>query len=127
MSEQVNVFEVAARDKYRFQYNGSISVEDLYSLPVKELDKIYGNLTEELKKTEVVSLLGSKTKEESLLVNKIAIVTHIVNSKLDAVKDKELEKEKKAHNQKVMAIIASKKDESLQGKSIEELEKMLIE
>jgi len=45
-------------------------------------------------------------------------------------KKKEAEKlrdaaEVKAHNQKILTLIAEKKDDELKGKSVEELEKML--
>ena len=47
MSKGTNIFEVATRNKYRFPYRGQISVEDMWDLPVTELDKIFKTLNKQ--------------------------------------------------------------------------------
>ena len=56
-----NLFEVATRKQYRFPYKGNASVEDLWHLPLKELDAVFKILNAEAKKTEEESLLNTKS------------------------------------------------------------------
>ena len=52
MSKGINIFEVATRNKYRFPYRGQISVEDMWDLPVTELDKIFKTLNKQVKTSQ---------------------------------------------------------------------------
>ena len=67
------LFESATRNKIRFDYRGSISVEDLWDLSVEELDIIYKNLMTKKKASETESLLTEK-KTSRALETKIEIV-----------------------------------------------------
>lgn len=122
-----NMFEYAAKNKLRFPFRGVVSTEDLYDLSVESLDSIFKTLNTEHKKTEEESLLGKKTKQENELAIKIEIVKHIVNEKLEEVKKRQESADKKKQKAKIMEILAVKQDESLQGKSVEDLQKMLDE
>ncbi len=121
------MFIKATREKMRFPYKGLVSVEDLWDLPVTELDKIYKTLKKQEKTANEESLLEAKTEEGKELTIQIGIVKYIVGVKLEEKKAAEMEKERKEQKQKIMSILASKQDEALQGKSVEELEKMLDE
>lgn len=121
------MFEMAVRAKMRFPFKGLISVEDLWDLSVESLDSIFKNLNSQLKQTKEESLLNTKTKEDKELDIKIEIVKYVVGVKLEEKELKLKVKEQKEKKQKIMEILASKQDESLQSKSIEELTKMLDE
>ena len=124
MSE-VNVFEMASRMKFRFPYKGQIAVEDLWDLSVESLDSIFKTLKSQVKKNEEESLLRTKSKEGEILDAQIEIVKHIVSVKLDEADKRAKAREKRQRDQRIMEIIADKKDAALKEKSVEELEKML--
>jgi len=119
------MFEIATRQKFRFPYHGSISVEDLWDLTPANLDTVYKALNSQKKQTEEESLLSAKTAESSVLDLKINIVKHIVVTKLAEAEARKNAAEKKKQREKIAEIIAAKQDEALQGKSIEELTAML--
>jgi hypothetical protein len=119
------MFECAARSKFRFSFKGLISVEDLWDLPVTSLDSIFKTLNSQLKQTKEESLLDTKTKQDKELEIKIEIIKYIVGVKLEEENVRLRVKERKEQKQKILEIMAEKQDESLKGKSIEELTKML--
>lgn len=121
------MFESAVRNKYRFPYNGLIDVEDLWDLSVENLDVIYKALNSQLKEITEDSLLDVRTKEDKELDNKIEIVRHIVTTKLSEALMRANTKERKEKKQKILEIIQTKQDESLLGKSEDELRKMVDE
>lgn len=122
-----NIFEYAVRNKVRFPYKGSISVEDLWDLGVTELDNIYKSLNAQVKKEQEESLLAVRTEVDELLYIQIRIVKHIVSIKLAEREARNKAAEKAAQRQKIMAIIAKKQDESLENASIDDLNAMLEE
>ncbi len=120
-----NLFEVATKGKFRFPFKGLVSTEDLYDLSVENLDQVFKSLNSELKQVKEESLLDSKTKEDTELDMKIEIVKHIVSLKLEEKKARLEEKEKKEQKQRILEILSTKKDESLQNKSVDELQALL--
>ena len=121
------MFIKASRKKMRVPYKGQATVEDLWDLPVTELDKIYKVLNAEVKRAKEESLLESKSEEDEKLAVRIGIIKYIVEVKLEEKKAAELARERKEQKQKIMQILANKQDEALKEKSVEELEKMLAE
>lgn len=123
-----NIFEYATRKALRFPYKGSQSVEELWNLPVTELDKIFKTLNSKVKQAKEESLLAtSKSKEDEELEVMIAIVKHIVAVKLNEKEARDKASEKKAQKQKIISIIAAKEDEALHNASVEDLKQMLNE
>lgn len=127
MSSTETMFIKATREKMRFPYKGLISVEDLWDLPVTELDKIYKELNKKVKLSQEESLLDTKSDKDEKLNTQIEIIKYIVNVKLEERKNAEKAQQRKEEKEKIMSILASKQNEVLQGKSIEELTKMLEE
>jgi len=123
----VNIFEVATRNGLRFQFKGMISVEDLWNLSPRDLDSIYKTLNSQLKQVNEESLLQVKTQQDQELDTKIEIVKYIFQVKQEEENLRLKAKEQKEKKQKIMEILANKQDESLQNKSVEELQAMLNE
>jgi hypothetical protein len=120
-----NLFEKAVREKFRFNYKGLISVEDLWDLDLEILDSIFKSLNAKLKSTKEESLLNIKTKEDNEIALKVAIIKYIVEIKLKEITEKQLAKSRAEQKQKILSILANKEDMSLQNKSPEELKQML--
>ena len=120
-----DLFKIAAKKKYRFNYKGQITVEDLWDLNVEEIDKIYKNLKAQQKNAQEESLLQSVSKEDKILSNKIEIVKVIVADKLAAKERVQKAAQQKAQNQRILEIMADKQDAALKEKSLEELQAML--
>jgi hypothetical protein len=121
------MFEVATRSKMRFPFKGLISVEDLWDLSVENLDSVFKTLNSELKQVKEESLLNTKSKEDKELDTKIELIKYIVGVKLEENAARLMAKEQREKKQKILEILSQKQDESLHGKSIEELQSMLNE
>lgn len=121
------IFEIATRERFRFNYKGQISVEDLWLLSVKELDEIFKSLNKQLKQTKEESLLETKTQQDRELDMKIEIVKYIVAVKLEEDKLRLKAKETKEKKQKILEVLSRKKNEALEKLDIDTLEKQLEE
>lgn len=119
-----NIFEYAVRNKLRFPYKGTISTEDLWDLPVTELDKIYKVLNKKNKTNEEESLLSTSSVDMDTLVS-IDIIKYIVNYKLKKKEENEQAKKRAEDRQFIMNIVEKKRKQSLEDKTEEELLEML--
>lgn len=122
-----NMFEVATREKMRFPFKGTISVEDLWDLSVQNLDKVFKTLNSQRKEVQEESLLDTKSSEDERLETQIEIVKYIVNVKLKEQAARVKAAENKEKKQKIMALMAKKDDEEMENMSREELQKLLDE
>ena len=122
-----NIFEYATKNRLRFPYKGSQSVEDLWTLSVEELDKLFKTLNAKAKQMGEESLLDVKNDEETVLEVQIAIVKHIVAVKLAEKAAREKAVENKAKKQKILGILAAREDKILENTTDEALRKMLAE
>ena len=121
----MNMFENAVRSKFRFSYKGLVSVEDLWDLNLEDLDSVFKQLNSKVKQANEESLLNKKSAEDEVLESKIEIVKYIVGVKLAEDEARKLAKSKREQKQKILSIMAEKQDAALQGKSLEDLQKML--
>lgn len=122
-----NLFEIATRNRYRFNYKGVMTVEDLWSLRVEDLDAIFKMLNRQKKTADEDSLLATKSAEDQDLANKIDIVRYIVSVKLAEAAERVSAAEKKAQRDKILEIVAKKKDKALEDMGIEDLMRKLEE
>ncbi|HBF1330911.1 TPA: hypothetical protein KNR73_002766 [Clostridioides difficile] len=120
-----NVFEMATRNKFRFEFRGLISVEDLWDLKLEQLDEVYKTLTTDMKKANEESLLKIKTKDQKEVELKIKIVKYIVELRLAEIENRNKEKKKKEQKQYILELINKKENQELENKSIEELKSMV--
>lgn len=124
MSE-VNIFEKASRNKLRFQYKGSITTEDLWTLPLEELDKIYANLSDRQEKNNKRSFLRTRNTVDKLDELKLEILEYVMTTLLAEENNRKTAAEKRIKKQQLLAIIDQKKNEQLSGMSIAELTAMV--
>jgi hypothetical protein len=123
----MNIFEYAVRNKLRWAFRGYIDVESLFDLSLQDLDTIYKSLSKEINESSGDSLLGIKNKDSKALEIKLEIVKEIFNRKIEEKNKRETAIKNRQERQKLLELIASKKDSELQNKSVEDLMKMLDE
>ncbi len=123
-----DLFFNAAKNKYRFpSERGNLTVEHLFDLDMKSLDKIYGTLCEQKDSKPKKSLLSPREVGDVELDEKISIVAQVYEYK-DSVLDKRKKAaERSRDRQKLLDILAKKKEEALENLSEEELLKKLKE
>ena len=124
---EINIFEFAAKHAVRFPFRGSITTEDLYSLRLEDLDKIYKDLNRTLKAQEEESLLSTKTEKSTLLDVQLALVKHIVADKQHQRRLAEEAIDRREKKQKLLTLIAEKDEANLRSMSKEELQKALAD
>ena len=96
--DKEELFIKASRKKIRFSYKGLATTEDLWDLPVTELDGIYKSLNAKAKLTKEESLLETKTDGDEELMLQIEIIKYIVSVKLEEKKEAEKAQRAEAEN-----------------------------
>ena len=123
--DTINIWIERLKNKYRFEFKGLISVEDLFDLSLENLDLIYKNLKKEESDLQTDSLL--ETVDNPLIKEieiKLEIVKSIFNMKQIEIENMEKAMINKARKEKILAIIENKQDQELSEKSIEELKEI---
>ena len=119
----MNNFEKATRLRLRFETSrGNLNVEDLWRLPLAELDKLALALNKQLKESSEESFIKAKSKDNKLLELRFDIVKHIIETLLSEDEEKKKAADKRAKREQLLELIAQKKNPELEGKSLEELE-----
>lgn len=120
------MYKQALRSKVRFQTSkGLLNIEQLWELTPTELDNLAVALETEYKASGKKSFLVTKSKKDKELKLKFDIVLDILTTKVEEQTISQQASATKEHNQKIMGLIAKKQEGELEGKSIEELEKLL--
>lgn len=118
------LFIMATRQKFRFNFKGVATVEDLWDLNVRDLDTIFKGLNAQAKQAKEESLLAVKSKEDAVLEAKIEIVKFIVATKLEEAEQRRIRAVNREKKNRIAEILADKQDEELRGKSFEELKRL---
>jgi hypothetical protein len=116
------LFIKASKKGFRFNYKGLLTVEDLWSLSLEQLDEIYKDLNKKIKASSEESFLNKADKVTGELSEKLEIVKYIMEDKLAAKSRKEKNALIKSQKETVARILAEKKQNALLSKSEEELE-----
>ena len=119
------MFEQATRLKLRFDIKGQSTVEDLWDLSLANLDIVAKDLYNKLQTSKEKSFISKERTKDYTTDLKLDIVKRIIKVKLAEAKNSRQAVEDKAHNQKILGIIAKQEDEELNGLSAKELKKML--
>lgn len=122
-----NIFELAAKCKFRYPFKGEISTEDLYDLDVRDLDTIWKTLKKEQEKSNENSLLATHTREDTICASKIEIVEYVFAAKQAEKTARKEAAEKSAKRQKILQALYEQQESELKQKSSEELQMMLKE
>lgn len=122
----MSIYKEATKQKLRFNYKGSITVEDLWDLDLSTLDGMYKILNVELSTITGASLLPCNKSDEAVskLELQLAIISDIVNTKLADKAAHIKTAEDRATRDYINQMIEQKRREQLSELSIEELEKM---
>lgn len=131
----MKIFEEATRTKLRFPTAlGNLTVEDIWDLPLitttgagVDLDIVARSTNKLLIQSEEESFVAPKTVQNATLRLKLDILLHIINIKLEEKAAREHKVENKLKKERILTAIAEKEDSALQGKSINNLKKMLDE
>ncbi len=120
------MYKKANKQKLRFATNvGSLTAEQLWDLPVTDLDTLAISLQQEYKDSGKKSFLVKTTTKDKTTKLRFDIVVDVLNTKVEDMEALRDSKDIKEHNDKINRYISDKKEEGLQGKSIEELEALL--
>ena len=127
-----NLFLQATREKFRFESSkGDLSVEQLWDLPLTsrtgfDLDTVAKAVNAKLKASNEESFVNvSNNPAVSRLQAQLEVVKAIIEVKLAQAEAAKKRAEKAAERQRLMEVLHSKKDQELQGLSVEEIERRL--
>ena len=126
------MFEQAIRQKLRFTTSqGQLTVEDLWDLPLTSttnkanLDAIAVGLYAELNSNRNISFVNNGSTGDQTLQLKFDIVKHIIDVRKAENASAVEARARKDQKQRLLELINQKENESLAGKSIDELRKMV--
>jgi hypothetical protein len=130
---ETNIFEQASRKALRFPTaKGLLTTEDLWSLPLRtgaanlnDIAKVLSKQVRDAGEEEFVPTAGrvSGTTNASL---SLEVVKRIIEVRLAEDAAKATVEATKAQNQRILEILAQKKDASLTEKTEDELRAMLV-
>lgn len=125
---EMNIFEKASRIKLRINSTkGILSVEDLWDLPLEKLNNLAKDVNRKLREQGEEDFLGNTPSRDSKLSLTLDIIKEVITVRLGEKLKQEEAAEKKAKKERLMAILARKEEESLEGKSAEEIRKLIAE
>lgn len=127
----MDMFEKATKQKVRFDSpKGALSVEDVWDLRLTarsgfSLDMLAKQLNRDIKSQEEESFVVKQNAASEALTLKFNIVKHIIDVKMAERDEAAKAAEKATQRQKILEVLDKKRDQSLEGKTEEELLAML--
>jgi beta-glucosidase-like glycosyl hydrolase len=121
-------FKEATRMKLRVNTSvGELSVEQLWDLSLTKLAATIKNVKKQLQKDndDELSFLDEDKKVDRVLQLTFDVLKEVYQTKQTEQVEARTALERKANNEKIMALIAKKQESELEGKSVEELQALL--
>ena len=120
------MYKEASKQKLRFQTDkGLLTPEQLWDLPIETLDRLAVHLEEQYENSKGKSFLVKKSDKDKTAKLRFDIALDILGTKVEEAETQRTKLADKEHNQKILALIESRKERQLEQLPIEELEKML--
>lgn len=113
----MSIYKKASKQKLRVQ----TSVEQLWDLPVEDLDVLAVGLEQQYKSSGKKSFLEIDSKKDKEIKLKFDIVLDILETKVANANKAAKAYETRQHNAKIDELIAKKQEGELENKSVEEL------
>lgn len=120
-----NIYKEASKQKLRFQFKGNLSLEDLWSLRLTDLDSIYKDLNSKLNLATEESLLTTVSSEDEELSLKIDIIKDVVKTKQEENAKKLNESKNRKEKERIKEALAKKQDEAFDNLTEDELREKL--
>lgn len=99
------MFAKAIKEKVRFESpRGNISTEDLWDLPLVELDRMYRALNKQVKETQEGSLLDTASRGITTLELKVEIIRYVVTARLEEKEEAKVKPERKSKKEHLLRI-----------------------
>ena len=125
-----DIYKYAAQNRLRFSSGrGELLVEDLFDLPLQNLDSIARSVNKELKASGEESFIPNAKKNPKQTENQVRldILKSVIQHKVDLQQRASERAARQAELAKLKEIVAQKADAGLREKSLEELQKMMAE
>jgi hypothetical protein len=124
----MDIFKEALKKNFRFQSNkGTVTTEDLFDLPLTQLDFMFKSLNKLSKESTEESLLSTRTQSNKDIDIKIEIIKSIVSDKLDEKQKAEARVVNKEKKELLLDVLNKKRNEALINMSEEDILKALEE
>ena len=122
------MFEKASRQKLRFSTpKGMLTTEDLWDLSLQQLNVVAKDLNKKIKSSQEEDFLDEPTAEDTHAKLQFDIVKHIMDIKKEMQRKAVEASAKKVQRDRILELISKKKDNELEGLSVEQLTSKLDE
>ena len=118
-------YKLATKQRLRFTFKGQLTTEQLWDLSLEDLDALAVSLQAELDESSKKTFLKKTSSKDKTAKLKFDVVLDVLDTKAEEAQLATEAAENKKHNEKILALIAEKQDDSLKGKTVEELEALL--
>ena len=116
----------AIREDWKFNTNvGTLNLHSLFTAADTTLIQLENDLKDEVKKSKVPNRFSKTSLKDKLPKLKLEIVSEIIDTIIEEREEATNAQANKEEAQKLMALIAKKKESALEELSVEELEKRL--
>jgi len=124
----MSIFKEAGKQCLRFSsINGTLTVEDLWNMRLKDLDDMAVSYNKELSDTTNESFLSKAKVKDSDLQLRFDIAKAIIDERVADLDKADKKEARRIKNDKIMELIVAKEDDTLKESSVEELRAMLSE
>lgn len=119
-------FKTATQQKLRFATTrGVLSTEQLWDLPITELDTLVVELEKLTEQSAKKSFLSKETEKNKTAKLRFDVALEVLTARVEAQEAALAARDIKEHNERILSLITNKEDEALTKKSIDELKALL--